>query len=113
MGPPCDALVLTKNCPWSYTIFAVDYRGYIDVTAGATGRQTATYYFQGTTATATLGTTFVGPKDDNYQTHDELGISALGCAGNPVHPAPWHPRGRRSATLRPLPSMESDGSGTT
>ncbi len=62
---------------WSYTIFDVDYRGYIQLDPGATGTQKTTYYFQGGSSQASLQSNFSGPADKDYHIRDSLGLDAV------------------------------------
>ena len=62
---------------WTYTIARMDYRGFYSLSAGATGTQQATYYFQGSAQQASLRTNFVGPTQGNYVFSDTLGLNAL------------------------------------
>lgn len=62
---------------WSYTIFDVDYRGYVRIDRGASGLQKSSYYFQGQSLGASLQSTFVGPVDKDYHFRDTLGLDAL------------------------------------
>lgn len=62
---------------WSYTIFDVDYRGYVQLDRGATGTQKTTYYFQGGSQQASLQSNFSGPADKDYHIRDSLGLDAL------------------------------------
>jgi len=62
---------------WTYTLFTVDYRGYVALDPGVTALQQSTYYFQGQPASGHLRTNMVGPTDRNFQITDQLGIAAL------------------------------------
>lgn len=62
---------------FSYSLFKVDYRGYAHIDRGATGIQQTRYYFQGSSSNAVMRSTYVGPRDENYQISDTLGISAV------------------------------------
>jgi hypothetical protein len=85
-GPGISPLEKRKNCTlnidldfpqgWSFTIFTVDYRGYVSLERGVNGLQTSKYYFQGQPATGTLSTPIAGPVDRDYQIRDTLGLSA-------------------------------------
>lgn len=87
VGPGIPAREKRKNCQinvdlafpqgWSYTIFTVDYRGFMSLEARVTGLQKSSYYFQGSRATASLQSTFRGPTDEDYQVRDTLGLNAL------------------------------------
>jgi hypothetical protein len=62
---------------WSYSLLTLDYRGYVALEPRVTGLQQSRYYFQGSSASATLKSTFRGPMDQNYQFRDTLGLSAV------------------------------------
>lgn len=84
---PTDA---RKNCQlavhvrvpsgYTYAVVKADYRGYAYLAAGATGVETASYYFQGMTDTRRRSHSFVGPLDDSWQTTDETDIDAVSWA---------------------------------
>lgn len=86
-GPGVSAREKRKNCQinidlafpqgWSYSIFTVDYRGYVSLEPRTTAMQKSSYYFQGNRATANLQTTMKGPVDKDYQIRDTLGLSAM------------------------------------
>jgi hypothetical protein len=61
---------------WQYSIFTVDYRGYLALDPGSIGQQTARYYFQGQPQTSTLTTTFRGPDQRDYQIRDTFGLTS-------------------------------------
>lgn len=60
---------------WSYSIFRMDYRGFYDLSAGASGSQQALYYFQGGVKQGRLNTNFYGPSSGSYTLSDTLGIN--------------------------------------
>lgn len=86
-GPGVSLANGRKNCQiavdlrfpsgWSYTIFDVDYRGYVQLDRGATGTQKTTYYFQGGSQQASLQSNFSGPADKDYHIRDSLGLDAV------------------------------------
>lgn len=86
VGPGVPLSAKRRNCQlnvdldfpngWSFTIFTVDYRGYISLERNVTGLQQSKYYFQGSAATGTLKSQFTGPRDQDYQIRDTLGVSA-------------------------------------
>ena len=74
----CQILV-NLNFPqgWTYSIARMDYRGFYDISAGASGSQQALYYFQGNLQQARLNTVFNGPTTGDYTLSDTLGINNL------------------------------------
>jgi hypothetical protein len=86
-GPGVSLAAGRKNCQiavdlrfpqgWSYTIFDVDYRGYVQLDRGATGLQKSSYYFQGQSLGPSLQSTFTGPVDKDYHFRDSLGVDAV------------------------------------
>jgi hypothetical protein len=88
VGPGIPAAESRKNCQivvnvkvpsgFTYAIAGVDYRGYLNLAKGATASQRANYYFQGSPQTVyTTHALPKGPKDDNWQASDQVGIAAL------------------------------------
>ena len=57
---------------WSYSIFKVDYRGYVGIPAGFTALQKATYYFSGDSAQLVSTTKYIGPKYTDYTNTDVI-----------------------------------------
>lgn len=74
----CQILV-NLNFPqgWSYSIARMDYRGFYNISAGASGSQQALYYFQGNLAQARLNTVFNGPTSGDYTLSDSLSVNNL------------------------------------
>lgn len=82
VGPGVPFTEKRKNCTvtvklrfpagWSYSLYTVDYRGYIDLQGGVTGRQSARYWFQGNNATGQAATNFYGPRVGDYTIRDRL-----------------------------------------
>lgn len=97
VGSGISAREKRKNCTinvdldfpngWSYTLFTVDYRGFVDLQRNLVGTQQTSYYFQGSAATARLTSKIVGPVSRDYQIRDTLGVSA----------EVWSPCGARRA----------------
>lgn len=87
VGDGVSAREKRKNCVvnvdldypngWSYTLFTVDYRGYIDLERALVGTQQTSYYFQGSASTARLASNITGPVSRDYQIRDNLAVSAL------------------------------------
>ena len=72
-------LALNVHVPQGYT-FAVagaDYRGYAHLEPGATGSETANYYFQGEPQTTRIRHDFTGPVDTDFERTDSVGIGSL------------------------------------
>lgn len=86
-GPGIPLSASRKNCQvlidmdfpqgWSYTIFTVDYRGFMSLDRNVVGTQKSTYYFQGSSAQAPLQSNFTGPRSGDYQIRDTLGLNAV------------------------------------
>ncbi len=87
IGPGVALSESRKNCQllidldfpsgWSYTVFTADYRGYASLQSGVSGQQISSYYFQGQSQTARLGTNFSGPMTRDFQIRDTLGLNAF------------------------------------
>jgi hypothetical protein len=86
-GPGVPLPESRKNCQlnvnihlpggFSYSVATFDYRGYVQLPAGATAEQKSTYYFQGESAQASAGSRFSGPVAKDYLSRDTLGLAAL------------------------------------
>ena len=57
---------------WSYSIFKVDYRGYVGIPAGFSAYQKATYYFSGDSSQYVSTTKYRGPKYSDYTNTDVI-----------------------------------------
>ena len=55
---------------WSYSIFKVDYRGYVSIPSAFTALQKATYYFSGDSSQYVSTTQYRGPKATDYTNTD-------------------------------------------
>jgi uncharacterized protein DUF4360 len=86
-GPDAKAIDFRKNCqlalnvhvPQGYT-FAVagaDSRGFAHLERGATGSESANYYFQGERQSTRIRHNFTGPVDSDWQRTDTLGVASL------------------------------------
>jgi hypothetical protein len=62
---------------WTFAIEKTDYRGYANLQPGAYGVERANYYFQGMSQTAYQQHAFYGPLQNDWQTTDLVGITAL------------------------------------
>jgi hypothetical protein len=72
-------LALNVHVPQGYT-FAVagaDYRGYAHLERGASGTESANYYFQGEAQSTQIRHDFTGPADADWQRTDSVGIGSL------------------------------------
>ncbi|MFJ3925254.1 DUF4360 domain-containing protein [Streptomyces sp. NPDC090022] len=72
-------LGLRVNIPqgFTYAIAQADYRGFLSLAQGASGRQKASYYFQGMSQTQYRSHSFQGPQQGNWQVSDTAGLEAL------------------------------------
>jgi hypothetical protein len=87
VGVGSEPTDIRKNCQlnldvhvpqgFAYAIARVDYRGFAHLENGASGLQKASYYFQGSSRTASQSHQFSGPYSDNWQTSDSTEYSAL------------------------------------
>lgn len=79
-----------KNCQLSLRIgipagftFAIseaDYRGFASLAPGAVGMERASYYFQGSAATASVSHSFAGPMVDDWLVSDSADVATLNFA---------------------------------
>ncbi|WP_250006915.1 DUF4360 domain-containing protein [Actinoplanes sp. M2I2] len=72
-------LALNVDVPqgFTYAIASTDYRGFAHLERGASGTETASYYFQGERRTTKIRHDFTGPMDGDWQRTDKVGISSL------------------------------------
>ncbi|MEU5346744.1 MULTISPECIES: DUF4360 domain-containing protein [unclassified Streptomyces] len=80
VGGNSDPTAFRKNCQlnltvavpggFTYAIASADYRGFASLKAGANSTEKASYYFQGSSNTASITHPFRGPYDDNWQATD-------------------------------------------
>jgi hypothetical protein len=87
IGPGVPRRENRKNCQinidlkfpqgWSFTLFEMDYRGYVGIDRGVTALQSSRYYFQGNSHSCKFDTAFYGSKDDDFEIHDTVAASAL------------------------------------
>lgn len=72
-------LALNVRVPQGYTyaIAGADYRGFAHLERGATGSESANYYFQGEPQTTRIRHDFAGPADGDWQRSDKVGIASL------------------------------------
>jgi hypothetical protein len=81
VGGNADPTAFRKNCQlnlivhvpggFTYGIASADYRGFASLQRGATGMQKASYYFQGSSNTASKTHNFSGVYNDNWQATDQ------------------------------------------
>jgi hypothetical protein len=86
-GPGAKPTDFRKNCqlalnmhvPQGYTfaIAGADYRGYAHLARGASGAESANYYFQGERQSTRIQHNFTGPADADWQRTDSVGIASL------------------------------------
>jgi hypothetical protein len=80
VGADADKKEARKDCKltvrvgvpkgFTYAIDRTDYRGYANLQGGATGKESASYYFHGGSHTATLDHPITGPFDGYWQATD-------------------------------------------
>jgi hypothetical protein len=61
---------------WTFTVVAVDYRGYAHLGAGARGTLETSYYFSGLPTTVPLAHSLSGPEDGNFEFTDQVPLPA-------------------------------------
>ena len=87
VGPGLPAFAKRKNCAvsidldfpqgWSYSVFSSSLRGYASLERGVDAVIQTSYYFQGSSATASLRTNLTGPYDSYFKVRDTLGATEL------------------------------------
>ena len=87
VGPEAKPTDFRKNCQlsldvlvpegYTYAIAGADYRGYAGLEEGASGSETANYYFQGEQHTTRIRHDFKGFMAENWQRSDKVEISSL------------------------------------
>ncbi|SNY03785.1 DUF4360 domain-containing protein [Paractinoplanes atraurantiacus] len=72
-------LALNVHVPQGYTfaIAGADYRGFAHLEKGASGTQSANYYFQGERQSTRIRHNFTGPTDGDWVRSDSVGIQSL------------------------------------
>lgn len=86
-GPGVSPTAFRKNCQlslkitipggFSYAVAQADYRGFAQLGRGAMLRQSANYYFMGSTPTASVGHVLNGPMSDDWQTTDKADLVSV------------------------------------
>lgn len=61
---------------FTYTIGKIDYRGYVQLGAGATAASKSTYYFSGQSLQADCNTPFKGPLAKDYLISNEIPLAS-------------------------------------
>jgi hypothetical protein len=87
VGGNSDPTAFRKNCQlnlvvhvpqgFTYAIASVDYRGFASLQRGASGAEKASYYFQGSSNTASKSHPFNGPYTDDWQATDSTDWAQL------------------------------------
>lgn len=87
IGPGVAITESRKNCQlnidleypsgFQYSIFSQVYRGYVELDAGVTGLQEATYYFSGETAQTSTSTSWTGPINGDYEVIDDIPLTSV------------------------------------
>ncbi|GLX99783.1 hypothetical protein Acsp01_01630 [Actinoplanes sp. NBRC 101535] len=86
VGPGAKPTDFRKNCQmaldvkvpsgFTYAIAGADYRGFARLEAGATGSETAFYYFQGEPHTTVSKYDFKGWMEESWQRSDRVAITS-------------------------------------
>jgi hypothetical protein len=86
VGPDAEPTDFRKNCQLSldvlvpegftYAIAGADYRGYANLEEGASGSETASYYFQGQGHTTRIRHEFRGYLAENWQRSDQVELTS-------------------------------------
>ncbi|MFC7528378.1 DUF4360 domain-containing protein [Actinoplanes sp. GCM10030250] len=86
VGPEAKPTDFRKNCQlaldvhvpegFTYAIAGADYRGYAGLEEGATGSETASYYFQGQRGTTRVRHDFQGYMAENWQRSDAVELTS-------------------------------------
>jgi hypothetical protein len=86
-GPGTKPTDFRKNCQlalnmhvpqgFTFAIAGADYRGYAHLEHGASGTETANYYFQGEAQSTRIQHNFTGPADNDWEHTDSVGIASL------------------------------------
>ncbi|KUL35333.1 DUF4360 domain-containing protein [Actinoplanes awajinensis] len=87
VGPDAKPTDFRKNCQlalnvhvpdgYTYAVAGADYRGFGHLEEGATGSETAFYYFQGEAHTTRIKHDFKGWMDSDWQQTDKVAISSM------------------------------------
>jgi hypothetical protein len=81
-GPGIPVTENRKNCQltiglhtppgWSYTLFTIDYRGFVQLAPGMSAEAKSTYYFSGETSQVSGRTRFAGPIARDFLVRDAV-----------------------------------------
>lgn len=95
-------LLLTFDCPagYSFALVNVDTRGFASLDYAVTGTQKTSFYFQGSSITASLERTFYGEQSGDYQVRDTV----------PAAQRTWGACGRNARALNINTSVRVDNS---
>ncbi|GHI08006.1 hypothetical protein AQI88_07205 [Streptomyces cellostaticus] len=87
VGGNSDPTAFRRNCQlnlivhvpqgFTYAVASADYRGFLSLQPGATSTQKASYYFQGSSNTASRTHPFNGPYNDDWQATDSTDWAQL------------------------------------
>ncbi|MGH4032941.1 DUF4360 domain-containing protein [Actinomycetota bacterium Odt1-20B] len=87
VGGNSDPVAFRRNCQlnlivhvpqgFTYAIASADYRGFASLQPGAKGTEKASYYFQGSSNTASISHDFPGALNDNWQATDTTDYAHL------------------------------------
>ncbi|KAF2400247.1 hypothetical protein EJ06DRAFT_577531, partial [Trichodelitschia bisporula] len=68
---------------WTWSVWSVDQRGYLQLDPGVSATLAATYYFSGQTKQSRLARTFTGPYAGDYLKRDQADVAIWSpCSGS-------------------------------
>jgi hypothetical protein len=125
VGPGASPMNARANCKvsinasvpsgWSYSIRSVEYRGFHNLERGVSAIHNSGYYFQGTTSTQRVASTFVGPLSADFAIRDSFaahGVNWSPCNTNRSIVIDIQTQLRSSdRRATGLATLDSDGSG--
>lgn len=118
LGPSIPVTENRKNCHvninlhvpngFQYAVTSVQYRGYVQLSAGATATQSSTFHFASFTKQATSSNAFAGPVSKDYLVNEDMPLTSV----------VWSPCGRQvplniNAQIRLSGGGTSNGQMTT
>jgi len=74
---------------WHFTVLSSDFRGYMQLDQGVRGTHKSTFYFAGDARQASSQFDYVGPQDQDFTAHDEMGVQTR----------VWSPCGKNDASV--------------